>query len=554
MRRGAKVFALLAFAGSLLLSPLVSAQQPDEDKNQQAREAAKNKKKQQKDLEKELATPYKKWLNEDVVYIISPEERDSFLRLQTNEERESFIEQFWLRRNPNPDSVENEFKDEHYRRIAYANEHFSSGIPGWKTDRGRIYIMWGKPDEIEAHPSGGSYDRPPEEGGGETSTYPFEKWRYRYLEGIGNEVILEFVDPTMSGEYHLTMDPSEKDALLNVSGAGLTEAEAMGLASKTDRFNNTDGTHLARPVGMRPAAMGEFERLELYSKIQQAPPVKFKDLEAVVSSRIVRNQMQFEYHFEFLRVTGDTVLVPITIQIPNRQLSFLQKQGVASAAINLFARITTLGGKVVQTFEDVITHDVPDTLLQQSLKGVSIYQKAVPLRAGLYRLDIVLKDVNSGNVGVVNTRLPVPRFEEDQLSASSLILADQIQRVASKDIDQGMFVLGDLKVRPKLHAEFSTQDKLGIFMQVYNLKVDDKTHKSDASIEYRVMKDKEAVLKFDETNDKLGEHGEEIVLQRALTLGALPPGKYKLEVQVTDNLAKQTISPSAEFTVTAAPK
>lgn len=556
MRRGAKVFALLAFAGSLLLSPFVSAQQPNEDKNQQAQETAKRKKRQEKDLEKELATPYKKWLNEDVAYIISPEERESFLRLQTNEEREQFIENFWLRRDPTPDTAENEFKDEHYRRIAYANEHFSSGIPGWKTDRGRIYIMWGKPDEIEAHPSGGSYDRPPEEGGGQTSTYPFEKWRYRYLEGVGNEVILEFVDPTMSGEYHLTMDPSEKDALVNVSGAGLTQAEAMGFAKKSDRFNNTDGTHLARPIGMRPAAMGEFERLELYSKIQQAPPVKFKDLEAVVSSRIVRNQMQFEYHFDFLRVTGDTVLVPITVQIPNRQLSFLQKEGIASAAINLFVRITTLGGRIVQTFEDVIARDVPDTLLQQSLRGVSIYQKAVPLRSGLYRLDIVLKDVNSGNVGVVNTRLAVPRFEDNQLSTSSLILADDIQRVASKDIAQGMFVLGDVKVRPKLHAEFTTQDKLGIFMQVYNLKVDDKTHKSDASIEYRVMRGKEAqpVLKFDETSDKLGEHGEEIILERALTLGALPPGKYKLEVQVTDNLAKQTISPSAEFTVMAAPK
>src|SRR6202049_4330505 len=236
MRRGAKVFALLTFAGCLLLSPFVSAQQPDKDKNQQARETAKAKKKQQKDLEKELGTPYKKWLNEDVVYIISPEERESFLRLQTNEEREQFIENFWLRRDPTPDTVENEFKDEHYRRIAYANEHFSSGIPGWKTDRGRIYIMYGPADEIESHPSGGTYERPPEEGGGTTSTYPFEQWRYRYIEDVGSDIIIEFVDPTMSGEYRMTMDPSEKDALLYVPNAGLTMSEQMGMADKTQRF------------------------------------------------------------------------------------------------------------------------------------------------------------------------------------------------------------------------------------------------------------------------------------------------------------------------------
>ena len=111
-------------------------------------------------LEKELATPYKKWLEEEVPYIISDEERTAFLQLQTNEEREQFIEAFWQRRDPTPDTVENEFKEEHYRRIAYANERFASGIPGWRTDRGRIYIIWGPPDEIEAHPTGGMYDRP----------------------------------------------------------------------------------------------------------------------------------------------------------------------------------------------------------------------------------------------------------------------------------------------------------------------------------------------------------------------------------------------------------
>jgi GWxTD domain-containing protein len=98
-----------------------------------------------------------------------------------------FIEQFWLRRNPNPDSPENEFKDEHYARIAYANEHFAAGKPGWMTDRGHIYIAYGKPDSIDSHPSGGSYERPMEEGGGKTSTFPFEVWHYRYLRRRGRQ-------------------------------------------------------------------------------------------------------------------------------------------------------------------------------------------------------------------------------------------------------------------------------------------------------------------------------------------------------------------------------
>ena len=133
---------------------------------------AKQIKAKEEALKKELLTPYKKWMDEDVVYIISDEERKAFKQLNTDEEREQFVEQFWLRRDPTPDTEENEFKEEHYRRIAYANEHFASGIPGWRTDRGRIYIQYGPPDEIEAHSSGGSYERPMSEGGGETETFP----------------------------------------------------------------------------------------------------------------------------------------------------------------------------------------------------------------------------------------------------------------------------------------------------------------------------------------------------------------------------------------------
>ncbi len=562
MRRSAKFFVFAALFGSLALVPRVVAQtqdQPPRDQDQQsqkkaAKQAAKERERKDKDLYKELASPYKKWLDEDVVYIITPEERGAFLHLSTNEEREQFIEQFWQRRNPDPDSPENTFKEEHYRRIAYANEHFASGIPGWKTDRGRIYIMWGKPDEIDSHPSGGTYDRPAEEGGGETSTFPFEDWRYRYLEGIGENVELEFVDPTMTGEYHLTSDPSEKDALTYVPGAGLTQMESMGLASKTSRFNNTDGTHSAAPIGgMQTEAQNEFTRLELMAKIQQPPPVKFKDLEAVVTSRVVRDQVKFDYHFDFLRITSDTVLVPITIQIPTRQLSFQEKDGVDSATINLFGRITSLSGRIVNTFEDTVHSDIPSSLLQKSLKTSRIYQKAVPLTPGLYRLDIVLKDVNSGNVGVVNTRLAVPQYSDDQLSSSSLILADEITRVSAKDIGLGQFVLGDVKVRPKLNATFTANDAMGVFLQIYNLKVDDKTHRADASVEYRVMKDKQQVLKFDIPKDRLPDHGEELTLENMITLGSLAPGKYKLEVAVTDNISKQTITRSSDFTVKSAP-
>ena len=551
MSRLARTIVAAFFSIAITIPPVGAQQAPDQNAPPAPHKLDKAQRRKLGKAAKELDTPYKQWLNEDVVYIISPEERQAFLQLETNEEREQFIEQFWLRRSNNPDLPDNDFKEEHYRRIAYANEHYASGIPGWKTDRGRMYIMWGPPDEIESHPTGGTYDRPMEEGGGSTSTYPWETWRYRYMEGIGENVIWEFVDPSGSGEYHLTMDPSEKDALLHVPGAGLSLLESMGMASKTDRFTRSDGTNLPTTLGGTPSSMNEFNRLEQYAKAFKPPQVKFKDLEAIVTARIVRDQMHFTWRTDYLKVTNDTVLVPVTIQIPNNQLSFESKDGVHSATLNIFGRISTLTGRVVQTFEDPVSRDFPDSLFQQSVKLQSIYQKAVPLRPGLYRLDIVLKDVKSGNVGVVNSRLQVPRYEDDKLDASSLILADQLEHVPAKQIGTGQFVLGSSKVRPKLDADFTTNDRLGIYMQVYNLKPDEKTHKSNATLQYTVKKGDQQVMQFKETSEEMKQTGDQITIERLLPLATLAPGRYSLEVLATDTLSNKTISKSADFTVKA---
>jgi GWxTD domain-containing protein len=546
-----------SLASFVLLALPVLAQQPQDQNGNplpdipQNQKLTKEQKQKMKKTLKELDTPYRKWLDEDVVYIITPDERKMFLQLGTNEEREAFIEQFWLRRSTNPDLPDNDFKEEHYRRIAYANEHFASGIPGWKTDRGRIYIIWGPPDEIESHPTGGTWDRPMDQGGGSTTTYPWETWRYRYLEGIQENVILEFVDPSSTGEYHLTMDPSEKDALLHVPGAGLSLLEQMGLSSKTCRFTRSDGTNMPASMGGTPASLDEFNRLELYAKVQRPPEVKYKDLEAIVTSRMVRDSLKFQYRTDFMKVTSDTVLVPISVQIPNNQLSFKAKEGVHSAEINIFGRVSTPSDKIIQTFEDSVSKDYPDSLFALASKQMSIYQKALPLRPGLYRLDLVIKDVSSGNVGAINTRLAVPRYEDDKLEASTLILADQIEHVPAKQIGTGQFVLGSSKVRPKLDAAFSPSEKMGIYLQVYNLKPDDKTHKSDAAFVYTVKRGDQQVMQFKETSADLKQTGDQVTIERLLPLATLTPGKYTLEVSATDKLAQTTISRSADFSIKA---
>ncbi len=555
-----RVLAALGAAALLGLSAFADKDQSkDSSDSSNSRETVakpmseKEKKKKAAKLRKELESPYKKWLNEDVVYIITDEERKAFKQLNTDEERENFVEQFWLRRDPTPDTEENEFKEEHYRRIAYANEHYASGIPGWKTDRGRIYIIYGPADEIESHPSGGTYERPIEEGGGETSTYPFEDWRYRYIDGIGTNIVIEFVDTTMTGEYHMTMDPSEKDALLYVPGAGLTMYEQMGMADKTQRFQRTDGTHLGTGGMPLPESMDEFTRLETFAKLQKPPQVKFKDLEAAVSETIRYNTLPMKVRADYIKVTDSTILTNITMQFDRKDLQYQQKDNISKATVNIYARITSITRKPINVFENVVSVEVPTELLQKAMDGVSIYQKSVPLAPGMYRLNVVAKDVVGGNMTNYETALNVPHYDDDKLASSSLILADTIEKLPTRSIGQGQFVIGDSKVRPRISESFSRAEKMGIYAQFYNFAPDEKTKKPNASIEYQIVKNgtNQTVLDVTEdVNSIPGASAQQVTVEKLLPLQSLEPGQYTLKMKVTDKNKNTVVTPEAAFTVT----
>ena len=570
-RNWLRTLALLLFVGSGIFlhaqqadasdpkTPAAKSQgEADQQKDPLRRPLSdKQKKENAKSLKQELSKTYKKWLDEDVAYIISDEERKAFKQLSNDEERDQFIEAFWQRRDPTPDTEENEFKEEHYRRIAYANEHFAAGIPGWKTDRGRMYIMYGPADEVESHPSGGTYERPIEEGGGTTSTYPFEDWRYRYLEGIGQEVIIEFVDTCMCGDYHMTIDRGEKDALLYTPNAGLTLYEQMGMANKTSRFTGGGLERLGAGPNSSSLQTKQFDRLEQFAKLNAPPPVKFKDLEEVVTHKINVNLMPFDVLTDFVKVTGDTVLVPITVQLKNRDITFVNKQGVQRGTVNIFGRVTTLTGRIAQTFEDTVEAMIPAELLAQAAENSQIYWKALPLRSGRYRFDVVVKDVNGDRVGTWSRGIQVPDYADDRLGTSSLIVADQMEPVATKNVGTGNFVIGATKVRPRVPpsdgkpASFKRGQKLNFWMQVYNLTVDEKTHKPSATVEYNVVNaaTNKAVIHSVESTEQMGNVGDQVTLQKTLSAANLDPGIYRIQIKVNDNISKQTVDPTAMFAV-----
>jgi hypothetical protein len=418
--------------------------------------------------------------------------------------------------------------------------------------------MYGPADEVDSHPSGGTYERPMEEGGGETSTFPFEDWRYRYLEGIGQEVIVEFVDTCMCGDFHMTLDRSEKDALKYTPNAGLTLYEQMGMASKTSRFSG--GLEQLGPgPGTQGNAAKEFDRLEQFAKLNAPPPVKYKDLEEIVNTKIITNLMPFDVRTDFVKVTGDTVLVPITIQLKYRDITFANKDGVQRGTVNIFMRVSTLTGRIVQTQEEPVQVDVPAELLPKVAENSAVYWKALPLRPGRYKVDIAVKDVNGDRKGVWSRGIVVPEYSDDKLATSSLIVADVMEPVPTKDVSTGQFVIGLNKVRPRVApadgkpATFKrTKDqKVNFWLQVYNLGVDEKTHKASATFEYDIVNvaTNKPVVQKTESTETMGNVGDQITLQKSIASANLQPGVYRVDIKVNDNVSKQTIDPTATFAV-----
>ncbi len=303
------------------------------------------------------ASPYDKWLHEEVVYIITDQERADFKRLETDTERDRFIKDFWERRNPTPGSARNEYREEHYRRISTANHRFAGRIPGWKTDMGRIYIQYGPPDEIDSHSEGGTYIRPQEEGGGQIVTYPFEQWRYKFIQGIGTNIILEFVDKDKSGEYRLTMDPSEREVLPS-----------------------------------------------------KPPELKYRDLEAVVSTSHAYNLLPLKVRVSYVPVTSSAVWVKLTIQFDTKDLRFDDKEGVSTASVEIYGQISTLARRPLAPFEDVVNVRQTTAALPNFIEAnpSQVYEKSLPLQPGRYRLNVAVKDLESKNRGTYEMILDVP--------------------------------------------------------------------------------------------------------------------------------------------------
>lgn len=496
------------------------------------------------------AAYYKKWVDEDVVYIITDDERAVFEKLTTDEERDQFIEQFWQRRDKTPETAENEYKIEHYRRILYANEKYTAGIPGWKTDRGRIYIMFGPPDRYESTPQGGSYVRTPKEGGGQTSVAPFERWEYRHIDGIGDDIELEFVDDRGGGLYELTFDNQRKDDLLQLGfmGPTLDEIEAYQLLGVQHKMDRVAGRRYAGDLssdyrtqaGHETAKDSPFAKLQLSASLNKPPVIKFKDLEAVIGTRVTYNSVPVKYTADLVRISDTQIMVPVTLEVPNSALTYQSMYGIHTGKLEVYGQVTTLARRRMAVFEDEVARDFTEENYQAGLLASSLFQKQLVLAPGLYKLEMVVKDMTSGKMTLLEQRLEVPSYPDGQLALSSVVLARSIQK--SDNPKETAFTFGSLKVIPSADHMFRQDEEMGFYFQVYGLQSDASSGKPKAKVEFALTPKGQEPSMWRNASDLLMPFGTHATVARIGSLSAFKPGDYELRIRVTDLISGQQVS------------
>lgn len=512
--------------------------------------------KNQKKEERDAAKYYDKWLNEDVVYIITEEEREVFKSLTSDDERDQFIEQFWQRRDPDPSTPAHEFREEHYRRLAYANAHFGSGIPGWKTDRGRIYIMFGEPAQIEYSAGGGTYVRKPWEGGGRTATFPFEVWRYRHIDGVGDDVEIEFVDRSFSGEYKLAFWPWEKDMLLHVDGLGETNAERLGLAKRNYRpglhpgnLNNT--YFMTRFMGARFKDR-PFEVMRQYYALQKPPAIQQKELKSIVDTRISYDKLPVRSNVDYYWIDDESAVVPITIEIPNRNLTYVPRENEYKARVGVYGRITSIGGKILGEFDQVVASVLPQSAFDAGKLRASLYQHSTLLPAGRYKLELVAQDLESAAVGTETRTIDLTEPpEEEKLVMGPIVLAEELATLDQFPENPETFVVGDVRVVPRVSRKFKPGEKLGIYVQVYNPTLDSASFEPSVSVDYSITKGDEVVAKFSDPKGSSVHFfsARRLILMNRIGLGDVQEGRYRLSVKINDSISGQTSTAQADFEI-----
>jgi hypothetical protein len=332
-----------------------------------------------------------------------------------------------------------------------------------------------------------------------------------------------------------------------IPGAGLTLSEQLGLSNKADRIAGLGGPGLGHYQREQDSP---FSRLQLLADLNRPPQVKFNDLATAVNTGVVEeNPLNFDIRVDFFRQSDERVITAFTIQTDNKDLVFQDSGGLQQARINIFGKITSVANRRVGIFEDPVITTATTEELTDAKDRKSAYQKAVPLAAGTYKVDVIVRDVASGATGIRHVGFTVPKYDSQKLSTSTLVLAAKLQSL----VDQpavGQFVIGQTKVIPNVSGIYRRGQPVGVYLQVYNAGIDQTTLRPSVDVEYALLKDGKELGKQAEDWRGMSDSGQRLTLARLIDSAPLIPGDYELSIRIRDRVSGQTLSPSAKFSVT----
>ncbi len=515
-----------------------------------------------------LSEAHKKWLEEEVVYIITPAEREVFLKLETNHERDNFIEEFWLQRDPTPGTPRNEFREEHYSRIEFANHTFGRGTPieGWQTDRGKFYIMLGRPDNVQKY---STFDIHPIEiwyytGNPKLDQEPNYRLTFFQRGGTG---VYELYNPMRDGPQDLVphherypdtvqmndqggmvLDPATAADVGGMSGVDGRDIQAymilrenVGHELADASFSNIPGRR--GPSYRLPSAI-LIKKVETYAaaKVDDAYAYEFLEHKAVVDVSYSVHYIGNQSKVDVLQHPSGMFFVNYTIVPENLSVDFYRDKYFTNLQASL--RVVDPEDKTIFQME----RNIPIELKKEELETIGkrpfhLYD-SFPIISGNYTFNLLLENTVSKEFTSFETRLRVP--PPGQLQIGSLILARNIKNLPEGKIHRA-YQVGNIQIYPTLNNIFLGEDKLHLFFQIYNLTPD---LQKNGLLKYTFFKEQQTSYTFDK---KVADYGSSRDFMETISLEALDPGRYAVRVTLFGQDGSELVSESEEFRISESP-
>ncbi|MBN2246224.1 MAG: GWxTD domain-containing protein, partial [Candidatus Aminicenantes bacterium] len=502
--------------------------------------------------EQKMAEHYRKWLDEEVIYIITSKERDVFEKLKTDRERDIFIEAFWKQRDPTPGTPHNEFREEHYQRIRYANEYYGRGTPrpGWRTDQGRIYITLGPPRNMEDFTN-------------INGVYPVQIWAYEGDQnyGLPAEFNIIFFKKHGLGEYVLYSPVSDgPESLIADWGTGMTTEFMSSTRNQQNAYQQL--VKLAPNLAYQTLSLIPGERvmegtvslasMRLMGNVYVYPLKKVEDEYADALLKY-KDIIAVDYSANYIAsdavlqiIKDETGFYMVHYSIEPKRISMESYGETYSTNFELDGRISDLKGNTVYQF----TKEFPLYFTSEEMADISVKSLAIqdlfPLVSGTYKFDFLLKNTVSKQFTSFEANIAIP--DESNLPAiTAPLLAYQLESGTAADPEMLPFKIKRGQLLIPAQKTFAKKEDMIVFFQVLGIS---PVLRAEGQIKYEIFRrDK---LFQSETKKIEGSAADQDFFE-VFPLRDFPPDYYKIKVILLDSQGAVLFSRDEDFEITTAP-